>query len=111
MIKITDLFSILKPGWVAMDSDGYWIWFEKRPKLVKSYWVVLSNPNDSEDKMIYWFDDIKDKPKDIPDEDVEVSFNWSTKGNRVTISDSDFTEAFKDIEPVKDWRKSLRKVA
>lgn len=29
--KIESLFPILDKGWVAMDKDGKWYWFEKKP--------------------------------------------------------------------------------
>ena len=31
-IKIQDLLPLLKPGFVAMDSDGEWWWYQKEPK-------------------------------------------------------------------------------
>lgn len=30
-IKIQDLFPLLKPGFVAMDEDGAWWWYETEP--------------------------------------------------------------------------------
>lgn len=30
-IKIQDLLPLLKPGFVAMDSDGTWWWYDKEP--------------------------------------------------------------------------------
>ncbi len=31
-IKIQDLLPLMKPGFVAMDKDGTWWWFEKEPR-------------------------------------------------------------------------------
>lgn len=32
-ITIDDLIPLLKKGWVAMDMDGTWKWYAKKPKL------------------------------------------------------------------------------
>lgn len=39
-ISIYDLLPLLKPGWVAMDSNGEWWWFKKRPTISvrHNYW-------------------------------------------------------------------------
>lgn len=31
-ITIDELIPLLKKGWVAMDPDGFWIWFSKKPR-------------------------------------------------------------------------------
>lgn len=31
MINIQDIIPLMKDGWVAMDSDNEWYWFEDRP--------------------------------------------------------------------------------
>ena len=31
MIKIEDLIPLLKEGWVAMDSNGIWLWYDRKP--------------------------------------------------------------------------------
>ena len=31
MIKIEDLIPLLREGWVAMDANGEWWWYEERP--------------------------------------------------------------------------------
>ena len=31
MIKITDLIPMLKNGWVAMDNNGAWWWYNEKP--------------------------------------------------------------------------------
>lgn len=28
-----------KKGWIAMDKDGNWTWFENKPLIEKDYWV------------------------------------------------------------------------
>lgn len=33
MINIQDIIPFMKSGWVAMDQDGVWWWFEKKPEL------------------------------------------------------------------------------
>ena len=30
-ITIYDLLPLLKKGWVAMDEDGTWVWYDKKP--------------------------------------------------------------------------------
>lgn len=30
---------ILKPGWIAMDDDGFWYWFEDKPILEDGEWA------------------------------------------------------------------------
>ena len=39
-IDITVLFPLLKKGWVAMDEDGTWYWYEKKPRISYVNWVV-----------------------------------------------------------------------
>lgn len=39
LIKINDLFPFLRPGWVAMDGNGEWHWYEDRPALLYPYWL------------------------------------------------------------------------
>lgn len=36
-ITIYDLFPLLKKGWVAMDNNGSWWWYRKKPKQLKRY--------------------------------------------------------------------------
>lgn len=31
MINIQDIIPFIKEGWVAMDKDKEWIWFEQKP--------------------------------------------------------------------------------
>jgi len=42
MINIQDIIPFMKDGWVAMDEDGLWCWFEKKPHTESSitggYW-------------------------------------------------------------------------
>ena len=44
MIKITDITPFMKKGWVAMDKDGCWCWYEKKPKICKGD-KMWNNPN------------------------------------------------------------------
>lgn len=32
-ITIDELMPFLKKGWVAMDEDGTWLWYEKKPTI------------------------------------------------------------------------------
>ena len=45
-ITIYDLLPLLKKGWVAMDENGKWTWFEKEPYIPKdlSIWGC-NHPN------------------------------------------------------------------
>ena len=35
MINIKDIIPFMRKGWVAMDKNGVWFWFESKPKLKK----------------------------------------------------------------------------
>ena len=37
-IDITVLLPLLKKGWVAMDKDGAWCWYERKPKIHHDLW-------------------------------------------------------------------------
>ena len=39
-IDIEVLLPLLKKGWVAMDEDGTWYWYEKKPRIPYVNWVV-----------------------------------------------------------------------
>ena len=39
-IDIKVLKPLLKKGWVAMDKDGAWCWYEKKPRISYVNWVV-----------------------------------------------------------------------
>lgn len=39
-IDITVLLPLLKKGWVAMDEDGTWYWYEKKPRISYVNWVI-----------------------------------------------------------------------
>lgn len=46
MINIQDIVPFMKKGWVAMDEDGHWYWYEKKPKIMdktKGVWEATSN--------------------------------------------------------------------
>lgn len=41
MINIQDIIPFMKKGWVAMDEDGDWNWWERKPRMkYDSYWWV-----------------------------------------------------------------------
>ena len=42
-IDITVLLPLLKKGWVAMDKDGVWCWYEKKPKINQDLWINSSS--------------------------------------------------------------------
>lgn len=33
MIKITDIIPFMRKGWVALDKDGRWWWYKRKPHL------------------------------------------------------------------------------
>ena len=41
MINIQDIIPFMKKGWVAMDNNGEWCWFDKKPTLEKDFlqWI------------------------------------------------------------------------
>ncbi len=38
MINIQDIIPFMKDGWVAMDEDGGWNWWERKPELKYDYY-------------------------------------------------------------------------
>ena len=38
-IDIKVLLPLLKKGWIAMDEDGAWCWYEKKPKIHQDLWI------------------------------------------------------------------------
>lgn len=38
-IDIEVLLPLLKKGWVAMDEDGDWYWYEKKPRICGNLWL------------------------------------------------------------------------
>lgn len=42
-IDIKVLLPLLKKGWVAMDKDGVWCWYEKKPKINQDLWINSSS--------------------------------------------------------------------
>ena len=34
-IKIEELIPFMKKGWVAMNKNGFWYWYEKKPMLME----------------------------------------------------------------------------
>lgn len=49
-IKITDITPFMRKGWVAMDKDGAWFWFEQKPlkSIYDGDMWVRQNPCDYE---------------------------------------------------------------
>lgn len=40
-IDIQELIPFMKKGWVAMDKDGYWVWFSYKPFIEdRDNWLV-----------------------------------------------------------------------
>lgn len=44
-IKIQDLLPLLKPGFVAMDRNGEWFWYNKKPHANTVYWSAARVTN------------------------------------------------------------------
>ena len=38
MINIQDVIPFMKKGWVAMDRNGDWYWYEKEPYINQYHW-------------------------------------------------------------------------
>ncbi len=38
-MTIQDLMPILRPGWVAMDENGEWWWFDAEPLRIDTGWI------------------------------------------------------------------------
>lgn len=70
-ITIDDLIPLLKKGWVAMDKNGAWCWYRRKPRCFLS---------DSE-----WGGDCGD-------------YHYIGE------------QYLKTIEPVIDWKQSLRRI-
>lgn len=43
-IDITVLLPLMKKGWVAMDKNGHWYWYEDKPKQSLVWWIA-EKPN------------------------------------------------------------------
>ena len=41
-IDIQVLLPLLKKGWVAMDKDGDWYWYEKKPRISSTSWYLVN---------------------------------------------------------------------
>lgn len=39
MINIQDIIPFMKKGWVAMDKNKQWWFFDKKPKATKTVWL------------------------------------------------------------------------
>lgn len=37
MVKITDIIPFMNHGWVAMDSNGEWYWYDLKPFVENEY--------------------------------------------------------------------------
>ena len=40
MINIEELIPLLRKGWVAMDKDGYWHWFNEEPESCVDRYIL-----------------------------------------------------------------------
>lgn len=47
-ITIYELLPLLRKGWVAMDADGDWVFYGKKPKLSLKYKGFVSLQSDSD---------------------------------------------------------------
>lgn len=45
-IDIKELIPYLRYGYVAMDEDGSWCWYENEPDMRKDYWVCGNHSDD-----------------------------------------------------------------
>ena len=45
-IKITDIIPFMRKGWVAMDKDGRWWWYKRKPSInnLNVYWLSKGVP-------------------------------------------------------------------
>lgn len=41
-MTIQDLIPMLKPGWIAMNENGSWMWFKDRPMLLHDCWMTAT---------------------------------------------------------------------
>lgn len=57
-ITIYDLLPLLKPGWVAMDGEGTWVWYRLKPDLSTFYAQWLPARVGSGESMELWGFDI-----------------------------------------------------
>lgn len=73
-ITIYDLLPLLKKGWVAMESDGRWIWFSYKPKIGSFGWCPSSDPEYSWIKLNYCFKELV--PFDGPWEDSLIKVEY-----------------------------------
>lgn len=39
MINIQDIIPFMKKGWIAMDKDGRWFWYKRKPIKYDGEWV------------------------------------------------------------------------
>lgn len=39
MINIQDIIPFMKKGWVAMDKNGRWFWYKRKPKKYDDEWI------------------------------------------------------------------------
>ncbi len=39
-ITIYELLPLLRPGFVAMDKDGTWYWFRRKPRIRDVFWAA-----------------------------------------------------------------------
>ena len=46
MINIQDIIPFMKKGWVAMDGNCKWAWYDKKPTIDKEFLQWLPDDND-----------------------------------------------------------------
>ncbi|MBQ0114161.1 MAG: hypothetical protein KBT03_13610 [Bacteroidales bacterium] len=57
-IKIEQLLPLLKKGWVAMDGNCKWGWYDKKPDMGENFLQWFPNVNGGDYKMLNFTFDI-----------------------------------------------------
>lgn len=52
MINIKDIIPFMRNGWVAMDKDGEWWWYNIKPHIKDYQWENLYDKN----SLVGWID-------------------------------------------------------
>ena len=110
MINIQDIIPFMKKGWVAMDEDGRWCWYDRKPTkdLLNRMWWKKKKKSD-------WHGFSEIKAFDIAPADdwtkslIKVSGKsiWAENGNIKTV---DIT-MFKIFKKYKIALKALQDIA
>lgn len=56
MINIQDIIPFMKKGWVAMDKNGEWVWFENEIEREDDIWVKKEAGNGKWHELSVTFD-------------------------------------------------------